>query len=92
MFQKQKDHFVLDVTLAEEIQKSTSTELHDWSENVVNVEDHQFFKENCGFLSVIYLSGMKIISMFYNSITQYFLALFTACFNKRYLNLGTVDK
>ena len=53
MFQKQKDRFIPDITQAEEIQKSTSTELHEWSENVVNVENHQFLKENCEFLSVI---------------------------------------
>ena len=39
MFQKQKDRFVPDVTQAEEIQKSASMELHEWSENVVNVEN-----------------------------------------------------
>ena len=56
MFLKQKDCFVPDVTQAtqaEEIQKSASTELHEWSKNVLNVENRQFLKENCGFLSVI---------------------------------------
>ena len=28
-------------------------ELHKWSENVVNVENHQFLKGNGEFLSVI---------------------------------------
>ena len=37
----------------EEIQKSASTELREWTENVVNVENCQFLKENCEFLSVI---------------------------------------
>ena len=49
MFQKQKDCFVPDITQAEEIQKSASTELHEWSENVVNVENRQFLKEIAGF-------------------------------------------
>ena len=53
MFQKQKDCFVPDVTQTEEIQKSASAELHEWRENVVNVENCQFWKENCEFLSVI---------------------------------------
>ena len=52
-FKLQKDHFVLDVTQAEEIQKSTSTELHECTENVVNVENCNFLKVNCRFLSVI---------------------------------------
>ena len=29
------------------------TELHEWSENVVNVENCNFLKVNCGFLFVI---------------------------------------
>ena len=49
MFQNQTDHFVPDVTQAEEIRKSASTELHKWSENVLNVENCQFFKGNCKF-------------------------------------------
>ena len=28
-------------------------EHHEWSENMVNVENHQFLKENCEVLSVI---------------------------------------
>ena len=36
-----------------EIQKSAPTELHKWSKNVVKVENCQFLKGNCKFLSVI---------------------------------------
>ena len=53
MFQEQKDRFGPDITQAEEIQKSVSMEPGEWSENMVNVENHQFLKENCEFLSVI---------------------------------------
>ena len=42
MFQKQKDWFVPDVTQAEETQKSPSTELYEWSKNMVNVEITNF--------------------------------------------------
>ena len=34
-------------------------ELHEWCENVVDVENHQFLEENCEFL----LSEMKIMKM-----------------------------
>ena len=51
MFYEQKDPSFL--TYGEEIQKSASTELYKWSENVANVENRQFLKENCKFLSVI---------------------------------------
>ena len=47
------------------IQRSTSTELHKWSEKVVNVENFSFLKVNCRFLVV--MSKMKTVSMFYNS-------------------------
>ena len=53
IFWKQEDRFVPDITKAEEIQKSASTELHEWNENLVNVENQQFLKENYEFLSVI---------------------------------------
>ena len=53
MFLEQKDRFVPDVTYGEKLHKSASTELHEWSKNVVNVENRQFLKENCEFLSVI---------------------------------------
>ena len=53
MFQNQKDHFNPDVTQAEEIQKSASTELHKWSENMANAENRNFVKVNCMFLSVM---------------------------------------
>ena len=52
-FKLQKDCFILDVTWAEEIQKSASTELHEWSKNMVNVENYNFLKVNCWFLLVI---------------------------------------
>ena len=42
MFKKQEDRFLLNVTKAEEIQKSVSTELHEWSKNIRNVENGQF--------------------------------------------------
>ena len=70
MFQNQKDCIVPDVTQAEEMQKSASMELHEWSENVVNVEDCQLLKENCGFV-ISYLSEMKVVSMFFNSSLFY---------------------
>ena len=50
MFQDQKDWFIPDVTQIEVIQKSTSTELHKWSENMVNVENCQFLKDSYEFL------------------------------------------
>ena len=53
MFQEQKDRFVTDVTQAKEIQKSASTELHEQSENAVNVENRQFLRENYELLLVI---------------------------------------
>ena len=66
MFQNQKNCFVPDVTQAVEIQKSTSTELHEWSENMVNVENCPVLKENSELLSAIQ-SEMKIVIMFCNS-------------------------
>ena len=53
MFQNQKDRFVPDLTQAEETQSSASTGLQERSENVVNVENWQFWKEDCEFLSVM---------------------------------------
>ena len=42
------------VTQAGEIQKSASMELHEWSKNMVNVKNHQFFEGKLqGFFSVI---------------------------------------
>ena len=79
-FKLQKNHFVLDITKAEEIQKSASTELHKWSKNVGNVENCNFLKVNCGFL-LINLSEMKTVSMFYNSsLLEYFLQLVSSIF------------
>ena len=53
MFQNQKDRFVPDVTQTEEIQKSASMELHEWSENVVDVDNRQFLKKNFKVVAVI---------------------------------------
>ena len=77
----QKGHFVFDVTQAEEIQKSASTELQKWSENVVNVENCIFFFEGKLQLFISYLSEMKTVSMFYNSsLFQYFYSFFLLFF------------
>ena len=46
IFLNQKDCFVPDVIYTEEIQKPASMELHEQSENVENVENCQFLKEN----------------------------------------------
>ena len=63
----------------EEIQKAASMELHDeWSENVENVENHQFLKGNCEFFSVSYLSEMKTVSACSETLpysSSYFLKL-----------------
>ena len=79
MFQKQrKDHFILDVTQAEEILKSGSTDLHKQSKNMVHVENHQFLKKNHNFYQ---LSEMKIVSMFYTSwLFQQFLQVVSTIF------------
>ena len=50
--QNQKDHFIPDITQAEEARKSTSTELHEWSENEVNVENCNFLKVKCEFFVI----------------------------------------
>ena len=52
-FKLQKNRIVLNVTETEETQKSAPMELHEWSENVVNVENCNFLKVNCRFLLVI---------------------------------------
>ena len=52
MFQNQKDLFVPDIMLAEEIKESVSMELNKWSKNMVNVENCQFLKRGCDFLLV----------------------------------------
>ena len=36
--------------------------LHEWSENVVNVENHQVLKINCEFLSVIWIKWKQSVS------------------------------
>ena len=74
-FKLQKDHFVFDVTKAEEIQKSASTELHEWSENVENVENCNFLNVNCKFLLVIWVKRKQPVC----SITLLILVFFTAC-------------
>ena len=40
---------------AEEMQKSVSIELHEWSENMVNVENSNFLKVNSKFLLVTWV-------------------------------------
>ena len=52
MYQNQKDDFFPDVTQAKEIKKSASTDLHKWSEDVVNVENRNLLKVNFKFLLV----------------------------------------
>ena len=73
--------FLSDITQAEKMQNSASTELHEWSENMANIENCQlkFLKENCAFLS--YLSKMKIVSVitllysskFYSLVVPFFV-------------------
>ena len=60
------------------IRKTTSflTELREWSENIVNIENHQRKVEGRLGVFISYLSEMKIVSVFYNStLFQYFLQL-----------------
>ena len=59
-------------TRAEEIQKSASTGLHEWSENVVSVEHRQFF--------ISYLSEMKTVSMLTLHYSSAFYSLFLPFF------------
>ena len=62
---------------AEEIQKSSSTELYEWSRNVVNVENHNFLKVNCRFLLVIWVKWKQSVCsiiLLYSS-TSYSLLL-----------------
>ena len=62
--------------------KSTSTKLHKWSENMVNVENCQFLKDNYEFLVDIWVIWKQSVCSI--------LVLFTACFYhflfRRYLN------
>ena len=53
MFQNQKDYFLPGITQAEEMQNSVSTELLEWKENMINVENRNFLKVNFVFLLVI---------------------------------------
>ena len=77
MLQNQKEHYITDITQAEEIQISASTRLHEWSKNVVNVENVEGKLQ----VSISYLNEMKTVSMFYNSaLFQYFLQLVSTIF------------
>ena len=64
-FKLQKDCFVLDVTQAEEIQKSAISELQEWSENGKCWKSQIFKGKLRVFIS--YLREMETVSMFYNS-------------------------
>ena len=55
---------------AKQIHKFASAELPEWTENVVNVENCQFLKKNCEFLSVIWVilkQSVCSITIFYCS-------------------------
>ena len=84
MFKNQKDSFIPDVTWSEAIQKSASMELHKWSKNVVNVENYQFLKENCKFLSVKievkWKQSICSITLFCSSTQCTFYSLFLLFF------------
>ena len=56
--------------------KSASTGLHTWSENVVNVENFQFLKVNCGFLLVIWVKWKQSVC----SITLLYSSTFYSLF------------
>ena len=64
----------------EEIQKSASTELHGWSENVVNVENCNFLNVNCRFLLVIWVkwkqSACSITLLYSSTFYRLFLPFF----------------
>ena len=79
-FKLQKDHFVLDVTKVEEIQKSASTELHEWSEKVVNVENCNFLKVNCRFLLVIWVKWKQSVCSITLLYSSTFYSLFLSFF------------
>ena len=80
-FKLQKDRFVLDSTKAEEIQKSGSTELHEWSKNVVNVENCNFLKVNCRFLLVIWVKWKQSVCSITLLYSSTFYSLFLPFFN-----------
>ena len=93
-FKLQKDCFVLDVTQAEEIQKSESTELHKRSKNVVNVENCSFLKINCGYLFVIWVEWKQSVcsvTLLYSS-TFYSLFFFFLLLLLFLFTLFIVDK
>ena len=61
------------------MQKSASMELHKWSENVVNVRNHQFSKGNCELLSVTWVKwkqSLFSITLLYSSTFYCFFAPF----------------
>ena len=66
--------------------KKYKSQLHEWSKNVVNVENPEVLKRNCKFLLVIWVKW-KQSGCF---ITSLILILFTPCFYnflfRRYLN------
>ena len=61
-----------------------SLELHKWSKNVVNVENYQFLKENCKFLSVKievkWKQKISSITLFCSSTQCTFYSLFLLFF------------
>ena len=66
--------------------KKYKNQLHEWSKNVINVENPEVLKRNCKFLLVIWVKW-KQSGCF---ITSLILVLFTPCFYnflfRRYLN------
>ena len=80
MFQNQKDLFFPDVTQAKEIQKSASTELQEWSKNVVNVENCNFLKVNYGFLLFIWVKWKQSVCSMISFYSSTFYSLFQPFF------------
>ena len=80
IFWKQKDRFVPDIILAEEIQKSATTGLHEWSENVVNVKNRQVLKGHCEFLSVIWVKWKGSVGSITRHGSSAFYSLFLTFF------------
>ena len=62
------------------MQKSASRELHEWSENVVNVKNRQLMKEDCQFFSVIWVKWKQsvccITLLYFSTFYSLFLPLF----------------
>ena len=63
-----------------EIQKSASTELHEWSKNMVNVKNHQFLKGNYKFLSVIWVKWKQSVCSIILPCSSIFYSLFIPFF------------